>query len=74
MLGNVWEWTGSAYDAGYGSGESRLLSKKDANSVVLRGGSCATNPRNLRAAFRGRYQPDDRDGNVGFRLARTFSP
>jgi formylglycine-generating enzyme required for sulfatase activity len=74
VLGNVWEWTGSGYDAGYGGGESRLLSKKDANVVVLRGGSWVDDPRYLRAAIRFRSRPDYRDPDVGFRLARTFSP
>ena len=73
VLGNVLEWTGSAYDAGYGGGESRLASKKDANRVVLRGGSWINNPRYLRAAFRDWGQPDYRINDVGFRLARTFS-
>lgn len=74
VLGNVLEWTGSGYDAGYGGGESRCESKKDANPVVLRGGSWNDSPGNLRAADRVGPLPDYRYSFVGFRLARTLSP
>ncbi len=38
---------------------------------VNRGGSWNNNPRNLRAANRNRNTPDNRNNNLGFRLART---
>jgi hypothetical protein len=40
---------------------------------VLRGGSWNNNPRNLRSAARNMNNPDNRNNNVGFRLASTPS-
>ena len=71
MLGNLWEWTCSAYDADYGGAERRCLSKNDDARRVIRGGSWSINPRLLRAANRDRGAPDDRGDDLGFRLART---
>jgi formylglycine-generating enzyme required for sulfatase activity len=39
---------------------------------VLRGGSWNNNPQNLRSANRNRNQPDNRNNNIGFRLASTI--
>ena len=39
---------------------------------VLRGGAFDNNPRNLRAANRNRNITDNRNNNVGFRVARTL--
>jgi hypothetical protein len=36
---------------------------------VVRGGSWNNKPRNLRAAKRNRNEPDNRNNNLGFRLA-----
>jgi len=36
---------------------------------VLRGGSWNNNARNCRSANRNRNNPDDRNNNIGFRLA-----
>ncbi len=60
MAGNVWEWTDSLYD-------------QDKDRRVLRGGSWFYGADFLRASFRGRDAPSDRDDNVGFRCARTSS-
>ncbi|MEM7201928.1 MAG: SUMF1/EgtB/PvdO family nonheme iron enzyme [Planctomycetota bacterium] len=38
---------------------------------VVRGGSWNNDARNLRAAFRNANAPDDRNENLGFRLARA---
>ena len=38
---------------------------------VLRGGSWNNNPRNLRSANRNRNAPENRNNNVGFRVAST---
>lgn len=36
---------------------------------VVRGGSWNNNGRNVRSAIRNRNEPDDRNNNLGFRLA-----
>jgi formylglycine-generating enzyme required for sulfatase activity len=73
MLGNVWEWTCSAYEENYQGQENVCISHNDAGVPrALRGGSWSSAPRNLRAAYRYRLAPDYRFYDVGFRLARTF--
>ena len=53
LSGNVWQWTSSDYNA---------------SQKVLRGGSWLKNsPEYLRARFRYRSEPSDRDGGIGFR-------
>ena len=44
----------------------------DSVSRVLRGGSWNNSPQNLRSANRNRNQPDNRNNNLGFRLASTI--
>ena len=39
---------------------------------VIRGGSWNNNARNVRAAYRNANTPDNRDNNLGFRLARAL--
>ncbi len=70
MLGNVWEWTCSAYDADYGGAEQRCAGKNHAGRVALRGGSWFNNPRWVRSASRSWHSPDIRVVNLGFRLAQ----
>jgi formylglycine-generating enzyme required for sulfatase activity len=59
MLGNVWEWTASDYDAG-------------GWSKIVRGGSWGSLTGHIRASYRGWYQPTSRDVNVGFRCVGNF--
>jgi hypothetical protein len=40
---------------------------------VVRGGSWNNNPRDLRSADRNRATPDNRNNNLGFRVASTLS-
>ncbi len=40
--------------------------------AVLRGGSWNNNDRNVRTTNRNRNNPDNRNNNIGFRLARKF--
>ncbi|MCP3930722.1 MAG: SUMF1/EgtB/PvdO family nonheme iron enzyme, partial [Bacteroidetes bacterium] len=44
-----------------------LVTSGSSNRVV-RGGSWNDDPRNVRAAFRGRYSAEYHDSGVGFRL------
>jgi formylglycine-generating enzyme required for sulfatase activity len=56
MAGNVWEWV----DSWYQSGDAR----------VMRGGRGLSDPRSLRAAYRGRGYPKYGAAGIGFRCAR----
>ena len=44
MLGNVWEWTCSAYAKNYDGSENKCTNKNDSRSRVLRGGSWNDRP------------------------------
>lgn len=74
--GNVWEWVADCYADTYkdapADGSARVV--KDCASRVIRGGSWANMPQDLRAAYRYGNQRTNRGNGVGFRLARTLSP
>lgn len=68
MLGNVWEWTCSAYDKDYGGAENKCASS---GNRVLRGGSWLISPDGVRSASRLRSTASYRVNRIGFRLSRT---
>ncbi|MEG4486352.1 ergothioneine biosynthesis protein EgtB [Microcoleus sp. D2_18a_B4] len=74
MLGNVWEWTASTFDAypGFESYPYRGYSQVyfDGEHRVLKGGSWATFPQALRSTFRNWYYPGVRQIIAGFRCAK----
>jgi formylglycine-generating enzyme required for sulfatase activity len=75
MHGNVWEWCEDEYGP-YPDHPTDASPLQHGNEMprVLRGGSWFNYPRVLRSALRDRNAPEDRDHDVGFRVARTPGP
>ncbi|MEO1807377.1 MAG: SUMF1/EgtB/PvdO family nonheme iron enzyme, partial [Bacteroidota bacterium] len=79
ISGNLWEWCVDAYDVDFYAQfarDSTLYNPINENygyrRVVLRGGSWLYNHFNSRVAFRDRLIDNDRNNNIGFRLARNL--
>jgi formylglycine-generating enzyme required for sulfatase activity len=71
--GNAWEWVEDCYHDSYEGAptDGSAWTTGDCNRRVLRGGSWASQPRNLRSAARFRLAPAIRGEWYGFRVART---
>jgi formylglycine-generating enzyme required for sulfatase activity len=77
MLGNVQQWVEDCWSATPSSAQSGAapVLTGDCADRVIRGGSWADKPEDLRAAARSWDTANDRDSpNVGIRVARTLSP
>jgi formylglycine-generating enzyme required for sulfatase activity len=76
MSGNVWEWCSDWYGADYYANspvENTLENPQGPDSGVVRvarGGSWSDLARDCRSAYRGWFEPEDRDDHLGFRLVR----
>ncbi|NEX21944.1 SUMF1/EgtB/PvdO family nonheme iron enzyme [Thiorhodococcus mannitoliphagus] len=71
-LGNVWEWTCSEYDPGYGGTELLCAPRSIDAPRVMRGGAWNSGPALIRSAYRNRNFPETRYSFVGFRLAHDM--
>ena len=75
MLGNVYEWCADAWHPSHEGAPTDGSARAGAGAAsrVIRGGSWLGDARGVRAAYRNRLDPADRDGVVGFRCARVQS-
>lgn len=76
MAGNVFEWVQDWFDPDYykNAPTHNPSGPAHGSKKVLRGGSFAHGLVSLRCAARGRYEPDERRANHGFRCAWSLDP
>ena len=73
MLGNVWEWCADAWRPDYTHRTEEGAAAPASAPRVIRGGSWDSDPRIVRAAYRNRFEPADRNDYLGFRCAEFRS-
>jgi len=76
MHGNVWEWVEDDWHGDYkGAPEDGCawINEPRGGLRVIRGGGWDARAHGCRAAYRFRYEPFNRDLDIGFRLARSVT-
>jgi len=76
MSGDVWQWVQDCYHASYDGApqDGSAWTDGDCNGRVARGGAWDDFAVYLRSAARVRVTFDDRNADLGFRIARTITP
>ena len=76
VYGNVWEWVQDCWNDSYTGAPADGSAWESGNCEmrVFRGGSCHVEPGSLRSAERLRLGSNSRYKDLGFRVARTFTP
>jgi formylglycine-generating enzyme required for sulfatase activity len=76
MVGNVWEWTEDCYHESFEEAhpDGSAWRSGVCRRHVVRGGSWSSMPGLLRSADRKWNTADDRNNDLGFRVARTLKP
>lgn len=72
VVGNVWQWTADCWEDDYSgaSGEARARDTRGCAFRTMRGGSFMSDPPRARVTSRMRNDPQDKDINIGLRIAR----
>ena len=75
MHGNAWSWTADCWNDSLAKATADGMARTtgDCARRVVRGGSWANGPRDLRSAVRDSNATGERSGNLGFRLARELN-
>ena len=76
MAGDIWQWVQDCYHPDFDGAptDGSAWTRGDCNGRVARGGSWDDFSVYLRSAARVRVTFDDRNGDLGFRIARTIAP
>jgi formylglycine-generating enzyme required for sulfatase activity len=74
LAGNVWEWVADRFGSYAKWPSPSPRGPASGGQRVLRGGSWNDNPTSLRAAYRGRFEPEKRSDSLGFRCVREALP
>jgi serine/threonine protein kinase/formylglycine-generating enzyme required for sulfatase activity len=75
-LGNVKEWCMDSYSSD--NSETRFRERDDEQTLsfsdrIIRGGSIYTNTNDIRVSEYSNFKPSYREGNTGFRIAKTIA-
>lgn len=69
MSGNLWEWCSDCYDNYSSKSETDPICTKSGSKRVRRGGSWNHSARNCRVSYRSNAKQEDKDEELGLRLA-----